>query len=146
MGFDRSYPYVLGANARAPEAAFIFAGVPAGEGTIIGDYGALGDGAAGQEWDNSAGHEFGPEHLILASSRDHTLVRPMSGAVRPGYHADLVYYRCSAGAAFSASSMAWCGTLSHRDYGNQIARITHNVLSRFLDPAPLPLPGKAPPQ
>jgi N,N-dimethylformamidase len=68
----------------------------------------------------------------------------MFGAVRPDYHADLVYYRPGAGAAFSVSSMAWCGALSHRDYGNQIARITHNVLSRFLDPAPLPLPMPMP--
>jgi N,N-dimethylformamidase len=142
MGFDHSYPYVLGENARAPEAAFIFAGLPAGEGAIIGDYGALGGGVVGQEWDNSAGHEFGPEHLVLASSRDHTLVPPMFGAVRPDYHADLVYYRRGAGAAFSVSSMAWCGALSHRDYDNQIARITQNVLSRFLDPAPLPMPGE----
>jgi hypothetical protein len=52
MGFDHSYPYVLGANARAPEAAFIFAGVPAGEGAIIGDHGTPGDRVAGQERDN----------------------------------------------------------------------------------------------
>ncbi|HEX5292860.1 MAG TPA: N,N-dimethylformamidase beta subunit family domain-containing protein [Streptosporangiaceae bacterium] len=146
MGFDHSYPYVLSAQAGRPEAAFIFAGVPAAEGGVLGDYGALGGGVVGQEWDNAAGHELGPGHLILTSSRDHTLVPPMFGAVRPDYHADLVYYRRGAGAAFSVSSMAWCGALSHRDYDNQVARITRNVLSRFLDPAPLATPGKAPEQ
>ena len=133
MGFDRSYPYVLGPAARRPEAAFIFEGVSGG---VIGDFGALGGGVVGQEWDNAAGHEFGPGHLVLASSRDHTLVPPMFGAVRPDYHADLVFYRRGAGAVFSVSSMAWCGALSHRDYDNEIARINGNVLRRFLDPAP----------
>jgi N,N-dimethylformamidase len=135
MGFDHSYPYVLGEDASRPEAAFIFEGVDA---TVIGDFGALGGGVVGQEWDNAAGHEFGPEHLILASSREHTLVPPMFGAVRPDYHADLVLYQRGAGAAFSVSSMAWCGALSHHDYANEIERITRNVLRRFLDPAPLP--------
>ena len=45
-----------------------------GDRRVIGDFGAIGGGVVGQEWDNAAGHEFGPEHLILGSSRDHTLV------------------------------------------------------------------------
>ncbi len=77
MGFDHSYPYVLGEAARRPEAAFVFEGVTGG---IIGDFGAIGGGVVGQEWDNAAGHQFGPEHLILGSSHDHTLVPPLFGA------------------------------------------------------------------
>jgi len=64
------------------------------------------------------------EAIVLAAwdfSRDHTLVPPMFGAMRPDYHADIVFYRRGAGAVFSVSSMAWCGALSHRDYDNEIA-------------------------
>lgn len=138
MGFDHSYPYVLGEAARRPEAAFVFEGVTGG---IIGDFGAIGGGVVGQEWDNAAGHQFGPEHLILGSSRDHTLVPPLFGALRPDYHADLVLYLRGSGAVFSVSSMAWCAALSHDHYANEIARITHNVLRRFLDPAPFATSG-----
>ena len=133
MGFDHSYPYVLTEAARRPEAAFVFEGVTA---DVIGDFGAIGGGVVGQEWDNAAGHDLGPGHLILGSSHDHTLVPPLFGAVRPDYHADLVLYLRGAGAAFSVSSMAWCAALSHDGYANDVARITHNVLRRFLDPAP----------
>jgi N,N-dimethylformamidase len=139
MGFDHSYPYVLGSDASRPEAAFVFEGVT---GSVIGDFGGLGGGVVGQEWDNAAGYQFGPEHLILASSHDHTLVPPMFGAVRPDYHGDLVLYLRGEGAVFSVSSMAWCGALSHQDYDNEIELISHNVLRRFLDPAPFTTPGE----
>lgn len=133
MGFDRSYPYRLGDAARLPAAAFVFEGVDA---PVIGSFGAIGGGAVGQEWDNAAGQQTGPGHLILASSADHSLVVPMFGAVRPDYHADLVLWLRGRGAVFSVSSMAWCAALSHHGYANEIERITRNVLLRFLEPAP----------
>jgi N,N-dimethylformamidase len=37
---------------------------------------------------------------------------------------------------FSTGSIAWCGSLSHNGYANNVARITGNVLRRFLDPTP----------
>ena len=40
------------------------------------------------------------------------------------------------GALFATSSIAWCGSLSHNGYDNNISRITANVLKRFLDPTP----------
>jgi N,N-dimethylformamidase len=140
MGFDHSYPYTLAAAATRPEAAFVFDGVQQevlADG-LIGDFGALGGGVVGQEWDNAAGFDLGPGHLILASSRDHTLIPPLFGAVRPDYHADLVLYFRGAGAVFSVSSMSWCGALGDRDYDNEIAQITGNVLARFADSSPFP--------
>ena len=88
-------------------------------------------------------HLTGVESAILASSRDHTLVPPMFGAIRPDYHADLVLYFNGGGTVFSVSSMAWAGALGHQDYDNDIARISQNVLRRFLDPAPLARPGSS---
>jgi N,N-dimethylformamidase len=35
------------------------------------------------------------------------------------------------GAVFSVSSIAWCGSLSHNNYDNNVSRITANVLTRF---------------
>ncbi len=143
MGFDHSYPYTLGAGASRPEASFVFDRVDPEviAGGKIGNFGLLGGGVVGQEWDNSATFELGPRHLILASSTAHTLVPPLFGAVRPDYHADLVLFFRGSGAVFSVSSMAWCGALSHDDYNNEIAVITGNVLSRFSDPAPFrPVP------
>jgi N,N-dimethylformamidase len=140
MGFDHSYPYTLGAGASRPEAAFVFAGVDPAvlSSGKIGDFGLLGGGVVGQEWDNAATFDLGPGHVILASSAEHTLVPPLFGAVRPDYHADLVLFFRGPGAVFSVSSMAWCGALSHHGYDNEIAVITGNVLARFTDPAPFP--------
>ena len=75
-------------------------------GNLIGDYGSLGGGVGDQEWDNAAGHALGTKHLILACSRNHTLVPPLFDAIRPDYHADLVLYFNGAGTVFSVSSMA----------------------------------------
>jgi N,N-dimethylformamidase len=36
------------------------------------------------------------------------------------------------GAVFSTGSIAWAGSLSHNGYENNVARITTNVLRRFL--------------
>ena len=44
--------------------------------------------------------------------------------------------RPAGGAVFSTGSIAWCGSLSHNGYDNNVARITGNVLRRFLDPTP----------
>ena len=41
------------------------------------------------------------------------------------------------GAVFSTGSIAWAGSLGHNGYANNVARITGNVLQRFIDPTPL---------
>ena len=45
------------------------------------------------------------------------------------------------GAVFSTGSISYAGALAHNDYDNEIARITGNVLGRFLDPEPFVYPG-----
>ncbi|HET6909134.1 MAG TPA: N,N-dimethylformamidase beta subunit family domain-containing protein [Mycobacteriales bacterium] len=127
MGFDRSYPYHLGEAARRPEVAFALEGIT---GNVIGS------GVVGQEWDNAAGCPVGPGHVVLGSSRDHSLIPPLFGAMRPDYHADLVLDIHEAGAAFSVSSMAWAAELPVNGYRNDVARMTENVLRRFLDSRP----------
>ncbi len=49
----------------------------------------------------------------------------------------MVFYEIpGGGAVFSASSIAWAGSLSQNDYENNVSRITDNVLRRFVDPTP----------
>ena len=51
--------------------------------------------------------------------------------------ADIVFFETpNGGAVFSTGSIAWCGSLSHNGYDNNVSRITGNVLRRFLDPTP----------
>ena len=46
------------------------------------------------------------------------------------------------GAVFAFSSIAYCGSLSHNDYDNNISRLTANVLNRFMQDGPLPPPSE----
>jgi N,N-dimethylformamidase len=135
MGFDESVPFHR-ARTLPGRAKFVFEGVTGSE---IGDFGLIGGAVVGQEWDNaSSGDPLPDGHIILASSRDHSMIPPLFGAVREPYHADMVLIaRSSGGACFSVGTMAWCGALPHNGYHNEVARITENVLRRFLDPQPL---------
>ena len=148
QGFDLSSYYRRQSDSFAPEVAFIFDGV--GDDELIGDFGLIGGGAAGLELDR-AGAELGtpPNAYILASSERHTnayyLVPeefletgPALGAdENPHARADLVFFETpESGAVFSVGSIAWAGSLSANDYDNNVARITENVLNRFLDPRP----------
>ena len=147
QGFDISSPYLRTAASRDPRAAFVFDGV---ENEVIGDFGLSGGGAAGLELD-AVNHGLGtpPHTLILASSERHTdlyLMTPedlddpvpgLGGTEAEIIRADMVFFETlKGGAVFSTGSIAWAGALSHNDYDNDVARITANVLNRFLDAAP----------
>jgi N,N-dimethylformamidase len=52
--------------------------------------------------------------------------------------AELVFFETpNGGGVFSTGSITWAASLSHGGYENNVARITGNVLRRFLDPDPL---------
>jgi N,N-dimethylformamidase len=42
------------------------------------------------------------------------------------------------GAVFSTGSIAWCGSLAHNRYDNNVSRITQNVIDRFASGDALP--------
>ncbi len=137
-------------GADDPRAGFIFAGTSEGE--RFGDYGSVCGGAAGQEIDRWNPQLGSPGHaLVLASSVDHPddfrLVREEADARYPGLEgsklrADMTFFETPAGGAvFATGSIGYAGALAHRDYDNDICRITSNVLERFLDPTPFPYPG-----
>jgi N,N-dimethylformamidase len=127
-----------------PRAAFIFEGIGADE--IIGNFGLGLGGAAGDEIDRVDYGLGTPHHtLVLASSSGHPDgVLPVIEDYREldvkfmarenwQVRADMVYFETpNNGAVFSTGSIAWCSSLSHNQYDNNVSRITENVLREFL--------------
>ena len=148
-GLDVSAPYHQLPDARDPRVAFIFDGI--GPQEIIGNFGLVNEGAAGLELDR-IDYTLGtpPNTLLLASSYGHSasaMLVPedqyfaypgITGRDNPLVRADIAYVTTrQGGAVFSASSMAWCGSLSHADYANNVSRMTENVLRRFAADGPV---------
>jgi N,N-dimethylformamidase len=148
QGFDLSSYYRQKPDARNPRAAFIMKGIKPDE--LIGNFGLIGGGAAGLELDR-ADRLLGtpPNALVLASSENHTNIYlvvleeilinypGVGGQESELVRADIVFFElASGGAVFSTSSIAWAGSLSHNNYKNNVARMTENVLKRFIDPTP----------
>lgn len=150
QGFDRSAAYRRSpASWSEPRVAFAFAGI---DDEVLGDFGLIGGGAAGMEVDRYDVALGSPAHaVVLASSGPHTpahvlVVEDMlfnfmgtTGDVCADVRSDLVFFESgNGGAVFSAGSIAYAGALSHNGYDNNIARLTENVLRRFLDSEPFP--------
>ena len=63
--------------------------------------------------------------------------------LNPAIHADLVFFETEGGGAvFSTGSIAYAGSLSWNGFDNNVARLTENVLRRFIDPEPFEPPGR----
>jgi N,N-dimethylformamidase len=67
----------------------------------------------------------------------------VDGLDNPLVRAELVFFETpSGGAVFSTGSIAWSASLSYQQYSNNVARITGNVIQRFLDSTPFALPNR----
>jgi N,N-dimethylformamidase len=156
-GFDRSSYYRFTPAARDPRITFMLQGLSPEE--LLGNFGSLGGGASGLEID-AADFALGtpPHALIVASSEEHSpdmMFAPeeilfqhsmMSGEDNPEVKADVVFYETvGGGAVFSVGSIAWCASLAHNGYRNNVARLMVNVMRRFLSPEPFSYPESAPP-
>ncbi len=150
QGFDRAAPFVRSEASWSSRAAWVFEGVEAP--SLLGDYG-VGGGAAGQEIDRFDLSLGSPPHaVVLASATEHSelmlrtkeeLLATRPAMKDPKIRADVVFFETPAGGAvFSVGSIAWYGALSHHEYDNDVARITANVLHRFVDPQPFELPER----
>ena len=150
QGFDGGTYYRVKPGALDARVNFIVEGLDTSE-DIWGDFGNQGGGAAGEEidrWDESIGS---PAHaIVLASSENH---RPGMLRVKEELfslpapendsrvRADMTFFETAfGGAVFSTGSISYAGSLAHNDYDNNIARITNNVLDRFIDPKPFTFP------
>jgi N,N-dimethylformamidase len=152
VGFDASGYYIRKEASFDERARFIFEGI--GDDEIIGDFGILGGGASGSEIDAVDPMAGTPTHtLVLASSEGHsanTYLVPdetgfhhvaMDGAQNPDIRADMTFFETpGGGAVFSVGSITWAASLSHEGYDNNVARISENVVRRFLAPDPFPMP------
>jgi len=153
MIFNGSSPYRILEDAKNPRAAWIFAGTT--EGTVFGDYGVdrVHGGAAGFEIDKFDPNNGAPRHALHLAT---------SGALRPKiedvklsimplsihYHpaatdiharADIVFFETpNGGAMFSTGSITWMSSAPQNHYKNDVARITLNVVKRFLSAEPFP--------
>jgi len=129
-----------------PRVAFIFEGIAADE--VIGDFGFVLGGAAGDEIDRFDLDLGSPAHaLVLATSAgQHSdyyqvtaedvpiMVPGQGGTESPKVRADMVLFDTpNGGAVFSVGSINWLGSLGWQDYNNNVARVTANVLKRFCD-------------
>jgi N,N-dimethylformamidase len=119
-----------------PRYAFVFDGV---EEDPIGAYGLnLGSAAAVEmdcigEW---PWRDAEPPVLLARACHPEFLAMTRPELLAP-QAADLTLRVGPRGSAvFSAGSIAWTGSLSHRRYENGVARITRNVLRRFLERPP----------
>ena len=155
FGLTASSYYRRAPDSFRPECAWMFEGI--GDDEPIGNFGLIGGGAAGLELDRYD-LELGTPHnaFLLAHSEGHNdifvsvseestfnargyFAAGGTGDQNPFIRADIVYFKTpNDGAVFSASSMAWCGSLSHNDYDNTVSRLTANVIRGFLKDGPLP--------
>lgn len=150
-GFDKSSYYRRTEASNDSRVAFMFEGI---SDELIGDFGSIGGGASGLEIDAADWSLGTPPHaLIVASSEEHSaeMMFPaeevlfqhsmMSGEDNPEVKADIVFYETpNGGAVFSVGSIAWCGSLAHNGYDNNVAKLMENVVRRFIDPEPFVLP------
>lgn len=148
QGFDVSTYFDRTAASFDPRVSFAFEGI--GPDERIGQFGLIGGGAAGWEIDRADAALGTPPHaLVVATAADFSAAyhwmkeelththSAITGETCPFVRCDMVFYETpNGGAAFSTSSIAWAGALSHNGYDNNVSRITENVVRRFIDPAP----------
>jgi N,N-dimethylformamidase len=145
-GWGGAAGYVRLPDSHDPRAAFVFEGIADDE--IIGEFGEVMDGAAGDEIDRVDPALGTPaETLRLATSElrhtdyyqvvieDQNWTLPGRGGTEdPRVRADMTLVEGANGSAvFSTGSINWIGSLPSFGFNNNVARITENVLRRFAE-------------
>ena len=146
QGFERASYYRKCDDAQALDMAFVFEGVVA---DTFGHSGWWGGGASGWEIDRcdadlgtpvqtwwlarSEGHA---ESMLRTKEELLSYVLPFKDAKA---RSDMTLAPIGRGDVFSVGSMTWIGSLQGSDTeATDVAKITSNIIRRFLDPAPLP--------
>lgn len=146
QGVDYGSPYRRRPDSFQPAVEFIFKGIKQDE--IIGNFESpiLKFGAAGLEIDRYDQQLGSPSNtFVLASSFEHSDAFQraveevgvnrdnLGGTKDPEVRSDMTYFETpKGGAVFSVGSIAWCGCLAYNNYKNNVAKITGNVLNRFI--------------
>lgn len=111
----------------------------------IGDFGLNLGSAAGYEMDSVHEWRWRPDWhpTVLARAAHESFIAPMRMPV-PAVSEIALTAAPSGAAVFSAGSVTWTGSLSHAGYDNNVARITGNVLRRFIEvPSGEPVVGSS---
>ncbi len=152
-GFDIGTYYTRTPESNDPRVSWAFEGIDYDE--RIGDFGLVSGGAAGLEVDIVDTTLGSPPHTLLTatSAGRHTegmlLVMEdygfsqagIDGTHHPRVRSDIAFHETpNGGAVFAFSSIAFCGSLSHNGYDNNISKLVGNVLNRFSADGPLPAP------
>ena len=81
--------------------------------------------------------EFGPDMIRTKEEFEGSVAAPDPD---PYVRADMVFYETpNGGAVFSVGSISWFGALARNNFDNDVAKITGNVIDRFLDETPFEL-------
>jgi N,N-dimethylformamidase len=149
QGFAKASHFEVNPAALDGRASWIWDGVEIEDGKI-GTSG-LGGGAAGQELDRydtrlgspphavvlASATEFGPDMIRTKEEFEGSVAAPDPD---PYVRADMVFYETpNGGAVFSVGSISWFGALARNNFDNDVAKITGNVIDRFLDETPFEL-------
>jgi N,N-dimethylformamidase beta subunit-like protein len=149
QGWGGAAAYIRLPDSLDPRVAFIFDGI--GEDEPIGDFGLGLGGAAGDEIDRFDRLLGSPANaLVLATSAGQhsdyyqvtvedvtSMVPGQGGTESPKVRADMVFFETpDGGAVFSVGSINWLSSLAWNRFDNNVARVTENVLRRFLDAQP----------
>jgi N,N-dimethylformamidase len=138
QGFDRAEPYRRTQESEDPRAAFIFDGIKRDE--VIGNFGLVGGGAAGWEIDRIDFALGTPPHTLVVAIADtfrphmawgekfnHSAPRS-PGDVQPLVRCDVVFFECERRRGVLDKLDLWGGSLSHKNYDNNVGRIMENVV------------------
>ena len=151
MIFNGSSAYRRLPDADNPRASWIFEGTTEGE--VFGDYGIdrVHGAAAGFEID-----KFNPSNGAPRNALNLATSEPLKETIEeiklstspiavyytpaaPAGHgqADIVFFETpNGGAMFSTGSITWMSSSLENGFDNDVAKITLNVVKRFLDPSP----------
>jgi N,N-dimethylformamidase len=139
QGWGQARPYERTAAGYDPRVSWIFDGL---DGKEIGAHGLGLGGASGDEMD-CVSELLGtpPGTVVLASSPGHgppyVANHDIAGLAASRCRADMTYLELPhGGAVFAVGSMCWYPSLAYNKYDNDVARVTRNVLTRFLEPRP----------
>jgi N,N-dimethylformamidase len=135
--------YERTAQATDERASWVLEGVAE---RVVGDFGLVMGGAAGDELDRAdPDHGTPDEAIVIATSQGRhsdfyqltiedapMMLSGMGGTEHPKVRADMVLVPgANGGAVFSVGSITWLGSLPHNGFVNNVARITENVYRRF---------------
>jgi N,N-dimethylformamidase len=142
-GFGPASGYSRTSESYDDDVAWVFEGIAE---EVIGDFGLVLGGAAGDELDNTDPELGTPRHArVLAFSQHNQYYLPtletqieivpgLDGSRNPSVRSEVVLFETDMGGmVFSAGSICWAASMAFDGYDNNVSRLTRNVLAAFLD-------------